>query len=457
MHRTRRTAVIGAALATTALTFSSIGVAADSHLTGYAELDQAMGEDQPLAGTRVTIKTQFIDEGPNFEAALVPFTEATGIEVEHIPLPSGDHETALLVDIEGGSPPDLSLLAQPSNIIDYGDSGNLVDIATILDIERLNAEYSATAPLYVGANGEQWAIPFKVGVKSIVWYPIKAFEAAGYAVPTTWDELVALSDRIVQDGSAPWCVGIDANDATGWIATDWIEDIMLRTAPIETYNAWANHEIPFNSPEVKNAWDLLGQMWFTDGYVFGGSDAILATWQGDPMDPMWGPNLDSLENPSCWMHKQADWYGPENFPDYKAIGETAFPVGEDIGLFYFPEIDPEYGTPALGAGDGLMVFDDRPEVRALAQFLATPEGMRGWIERSTAISANQTTPADWYQGNYESEILSGIVANATSFGFDASDVMPNSGSAFWAGVVKWVEADGTNTDEVLEEIEASWS
>lgn len=454
MHLNRKAAVFGAALATTALTLTSVGVAADNHLTGYAELDQAMGEDQPFAGNRVTMQTQWVGgEADNFEAAIAPFEAATGIDVSIASVPAGQHETLVNVSLNSGAAADIIQLAQPAAINEYGANGQILDISTIIDPAVLAETHPATVPLYSDENGI-WGLPYKVDVKSVVWYPIKAFEAAGYAVPTTWDELIALSDRIVADGANPWCVGIESSNATGWVTTDLIEDIMLRTTDIDTYNAWAAHELNFDSPEVKNAFDLASQIYFTDGYVAGGGTAILATAVIDAMDPMF---TDDLQNPSCWMHKQATWYGPDFFPDAKAgDGTSQYVIGEDIGLFYFPEIDPQYGSAALGAGDAFMVTQDRPEVRALAQYFATPEGIQAWIDLGSAISANQTTPADWYAGNYKLEIASEIVANASQFGFDASDLMPASGSGFWSGVIDWVSANGENTEQVLQSIDANW-
>ena len=93
----------------------------------------------------------------------------------------------------------------------------------------------------------------------------------------------------------------------------------------------------------------------------------------------------------------------------------------------------------------------------MAQFLATPEGAQAWIEKGI-VSANANTPAEWYEGNFAPETASAILSNATSFGFDASDLMPTpvgSGS-FWTGLVDWVAAGGANTDDVLAAIDASW-
>jgi alpha-glucoside transport system substrate-binding protein len=440
------------ALGASAITAQSPAPGVPTTPTGYAELDEALGTDKPMAGKRVTVQNQWIEgEGVNFRASVAPFEAATGIDVAVAEVPSGLHETTVKATIDGGSPADIIQLAQPSQIQAYGAEGKLVDVATILDPAKLQADFPATISLY--SSGDSiWAIPYKVDVKSVVWYPIKAFEAAGYAVPTTWDELIALSDQIVADGTNPWCVGIEASAATGWIITDWIEDIMLRTAGVEKYNQWAAGELPFNSPEVKNAFDIAGKILFTPDYVTGGSTAILATWQGDAMDPMFTDG--TLDHPQCWMQKQAPWYGPDFFPDAKASPDktSQFVVGEDVGLFYFPPIDEAQGTPALGSGDALMVTNDRPEVRALAQFLALPEGIKAWIDAGGALSANQNTPAEWYTG-YKLKVANDIIANATSFGFDASDVMPESGAAFWAGTIDWIEADGTNTDAVLQGID----
>jgi alpha-glucoside transport system substrate-binding protein len=457
--RTRRSTAI-AVLTISALVAGTGAVTAqDAAMTGYAELDQAMGADKPFAGTKVSVQTQWIGgEGENFAASLAPFEEATGIDVVVDSIGSS-HETVLRTRIEGGAPPDLAMLAQPSAIVEYGVAGQLVDVATIMDVEKLEAEHPATVGLYK-TDRSIWAIPYKVDVKSTVWYPIKAFEAAGYQVPTTWEELQALEASIRESGSSPWCIGMEAGTATGWQATDWLEDILLRTAGVDVYNKWIAHEIPFDSPEITAAMETLAEVFFTEGNVFGGNTAIIATPQTQPMDPMF-PTDGNWEGftPGCWMQKQATWYGPDFFPDQRTSGQPSqYVIGEDIGLFYFPPIDPAQGTPALGAGDALMVMADRPEVRAAAQYLSTPAGIEAWIKAGSALSANQTTPAEWYAGNYKLEVASGIVANATAFGFDASDLMPSvvGAGSFWTEMVNWISAGGADTQARLQAIDASW-
>ena len=194
-------------------------------------------------------------------------------------------------------------------------------------------------------EGEHYGIPTNINLKSMVWYPKDDFDAAGYTVPTTFDEMIALSDQIKADGGTPWCVGFESEAATGWPATDWMEDIMLATAGTETYTQWVNHEIPFNDPAVQNAGELFGDIMFTDGYVLGGADQTPSIAFGDAPGPMF------QDPPGCWLHRQASFITAFFPEDAEA--------GVDYDWFPFPAVDQQ-GT--LFAGELAVVFSNRPEV-----------------------------------------------------------------------------------------------
>ena len=203
---------------------------------------------------------------------------------------------------------------------------------------------------YGGANA--------VNLKSIVWYQPAEFEKRGYEVPETWDEMIALADQIVADGMNPFCFGMYSNGATGWLATDWMEDVMLRTGGgTATYDQWVNHEIPFNDPVVKNAAEYLSQIMHTPDYVVGGTDAIVSTFFGNAQDPMFERDADG--NPGCLMHRQASFivgFWPEDAQPGAGTETTVFP---------FPVIDPSLPKAALGGGDMFAATNDRDATAAL--------------------------------------------------------------------------------------------
>ena len=167
--------------------------------------------------------------------------------------------------------------------------------------------------------------------KSTVWYPKAEFDAAGYAVPTTWDELMALTEQIASDGDTPWCIGIESGAATGWAMTDWIEDVMLRTTSLENYDKWVAGELKFDSPEVRNALKYVTDIWFNDAYVYGGRGH-----RSRPRSLAMRRSRCSTAPPKCWLHRQGNFI------------TTFFPEGLEAGVdydfFYLPPIDPRMAS-----------------------------------------------------------------------------------------------------------------
>jgi len=413
-----------------------------------AELAAALAGD--YTGKTVDVFAQWIDaEGQAFDDSLKSFRDATGINVVYSGITN--YETVLNIRVDGGLAPDVAQLAQAGLMKSFQADGKLIELGNgVLDAAQVASDFS---PGFVDAgsvDGKLYGLYYKQDLKSIVWYPVKAFADAGYAVPTTWDELVALSDKIVADGSNPWCTTIEHGDASGWVATDWIEDVLLRTAPPETYDKWVTHEIPFNDPAVINAANIVASVWFKDSYTYGGNTRINATWVGDSQTPMFDE-----AGPKCWMHKQAAWI-PDFWPK-DADGNALFKPGVDSSFFYFPAIDEQYGNPVLGGSDMFVMFNDRPEVRALVQWLSTVDAVKDRVATGGFLAANNAVPADWYT-SYPMSGLAEIARNATVSRGDASDSMVKDvgQGSFWKGMVKWVSQNGDGTQAIFDEIEANW-
>lgn len=404
------------------------------------ELERAFGGE--FDGSEVTILGVWTEaEEEKFVGTLASFSEDTGIEIVY--QGSTEFETLINVQVESGDAPDVAMFPQPGLLQSFVESGDALDLGPFIDPAVLAENYAQTWIDLGTFDGQLSGVFFRASTKSIVWYPVEAWDSAGYAIPETWTELTTLQDQMVSDGAAPWCISIENSDATGWVATDWLEDILLRTAPPEIYDQWVAHEIPFNHPEVLEAAEIMSDVWFTDGIVFGGRTGILSTFIGDTPTPMF-----SEGGPDCWMHRQAGWI-IDFFPEDKQE------FGVDTNYFYLPPIEEEFGRPVLGGGDQAGAFNDRPEVRALMQYLATPESAAGWIEAGGFISPNQGVTLDQYASEAD-RTQAEILLNATTLRFDASDLMPAEVGVgtFWSGMVDWVEGD--DTESVFASIEESW-
>ncbi|HEY7969244.1 MAG TPA: hypothetical protein VID95_04560, partial [Candidatus Limnocylindrales bacterium] len=96
--------------------------------TGYKELDEAL-TTKDFNGKKVSIQTQWTGgEGTGFAAAIADFAKASGITIQVDSIGSS-HETVLKTRIDGGSPPDMAALAQPTGVLAYAAAGKVKDIA----------------------------------------------------------------------------------------------------------------------------------------------------------------------------------------------------------------------------------------------------------------------------------------------------------------------------------------
>jgi alpha-glucoside transport system substrate-binding protein len=337
---------------------------------------------------------------------------------------------------------------QPGAIAKLVDEGSIVSLEDLgFNIDDLKSTLGSSFVELGAYKGKHYGLPTNINLKSMIWYPKKAFDAKGYQVPKTWDDLIALSDQIVKDGGTPWCVGFGSEGSTGWPATDWMEDIMLRTAGVDTYDQWYKHEIPFNDPAVKKAGELFGKIMFTKGYVLGGAANTPDIAFGDAPGPMF------KNPPQCWLHRQASFI-TSFFP------KTA-KAGVDYDWFSFPPIDKE-GT--LYAGELTVVGKNanRPEVvDFLKKFIDVPVQCKmGGVQASSRISPNVNVQKSCYVNPIladASVVLADALKNNTGR-FDASDLMPaavGSGS-FWTGMVNYMKQGPSSLDSVLNSIEKSW-
>ena len=380
------------------------------------------------------------------EQVLADFAEKSGHNVSYVG--SDSFEQQIVVDAEAGSAPNVAVFPQPGLASDMAARGFLTPLKDgTADWVREN--YAAGQSwvdlgTYDGPDGEEdlYGFFYKVDVKSLVWYSPENFEDAGYDIPTTMEELKALSDQIVADGEKPWCIGLGSGGATGWPATDWVEDMMLRTQPPEVYDQWVTNEIPFDDPRVVAAIEEFGAFARNDDYVAGGAGAVASTdFRDSPKGLFDAP-------PQCYMHRQASFI-PAFFPE-------GTEVGADADFFYFPAYEgKDLGAPVLGAGTLWAITNENQAAHDLIEYLQTPAAHEIWMANGGFLTPH--TGVDLSKFSTEAAAnMNRILLDATTFRFDASDLMPGGVGAgtFWTGMVDY--AGGADADAVAGRIQDSW-
>ena len=370
-------------------------------------------------------------EQDSFTAMVAPWEECSGAKVNYTG--SRDLAAQLTTGIASGTLPDVAGLPGPGLMKEWYDQGALKP----LDFVDFDAYAAATPPGFADAgkasDGKLLGIFTKAAVKGLIYYA-KANWQGGE--PATWDELNTTARGAVSGDEKEWCIGVESGAASGWPGTDWIEDILLRQAGPDVYDAWVAGEQKWTSPEIKAAFETFGD---AVANAYGGSNFIVTTNFGKAANPMFA------DPPGCLLHHQASF-----ITDF--FKNEAGAKDGDFDFFVMPDINPDFSGAITTAGDLFGMFNDTPQAESLINYLLTPEAQQIWVERGGFISMNKNVPADAYPDE-TSKRSAEILAGASSAKFDASDLMPNAmNQAFFEAVVAYVQNPG-DIDSILANLD----
>ncbi len=374
-----------------------------------------------------------------FQDVVAPWEKETGYTMAFVS--TRDLNAVLTTRLEAGDPPEVSILPNPGFMHELADSGKLIPLDTILDMDRMKRDYSPTW-LELGTHGGKLcAIFYKATSKGTVWYSPRNFRAKGYSVPRTWKEMLILSDKIVSDGGTPWVITAESGAATGWPLTDWIEIILLNQSGPEIYDKWVTHEIPWTSPAIRKAFQRLGRIVHAPRYVYGGPAGVLAT------NFINGAYVPYTTPPGAYMNYLggfAQAFIMKQYPNLKP--------GEDYAFFPFPAIEPRYVGAVTGGADVIVITKDTPGARSLIQYLSTAKAQEIWAKRGGFIASHRSVKLDVYP-DFVARQMALQLANAGVFRLDGSDLMPAKvGDAFFKAALEYVN-NPAELDKILQSVE----
>lgn len=380
-------------------------------------------------------------EAAAFRDVLDSFTEATDIAVRHVG--TAAFASRLPQRLRDGDPPEVALVPQPALVEELARDDRIVPLDDVVgDLEATMLSGAATIGVVDGVRHGVW---FRGAVKSLLWYRPTAFEDGVAPVPDTLDELLSRTGRLAAQDATPWCLGMESFGATGWVGTDWVEDLVLRLHGPEVYDEWVAGTIPFTDPRIEEAFEVFGEVALTEGSVLGGRRAVLGTPVLDAIDPM----LD--DPPGCRYLRQGS-FQEAALP----TGTTIAPAEGDVAVAVLPGVGDE-PPPVLASGEIAVAFSDDPATLELLAYLATPDAGAVWASAHGAFtSPHATLDPDVYVNDFERD-LARLVAEAEVVRFDGSDQMPTAvgTGSFWRGIVDY--ASGAPLPVVLEQIQAGYA
>ncbi len=384
-------------------------------------------------------------QAEGFQAELDVFGAANGLSVKYTQLNAFD--TDIRVKVKAGQAPDIGMWPQPGGLLEYASVLDPLD--NLVDLKAIKATLVPGWDTLAVKGGKTYGLPVSANVKSLVWYNPANFKAAGLTVPKSDAELTALTSKIKSKKLGfPWCVGIESGGATGWAATDWLEEYVLRYGGVATYNNWWKGKVAFNSPIVTKAGKKVADIMLTAGNVNGGGKSIAATGFGNTAA------LFATDKNKCFMMRQGSFI-TDFFPDaikaeYKANNFS------HVGVFKLPT--PAGATDGvLGGGDLAAGFNDNAGTKKVLSFILSDKLGQGVMlsKYPSYLSAHKSFPGGLYL-NPITKSIAGILASAKAFGFDGSDLSPAIVNATeWTELTNWIAGKKT-MKEAFAAIDASW-
>jgi alpha-glucoside transport system substrate-binding protein len=353
-----------------------------------------------------------------------------------------DLSSILRARVAGGNPPDLAILPNPALLEEFARQGDLQPIDGVLDMSQLQQNFSETWIDQGSVDGQLYGLFVKASSKSTVWYNPNVFEAEGYAIPETWDELMQLTQQIADEADAePWSIGVESGGASGWPASDWIQEIVLAEAGPDVYDQWVNNEIPWTDPAIRSAFEKFGEIALNDDYVVGGPSRVLST---SFEDAAYDPFTDPPQAHMYFLGAFAQGFIEDQFPDLEPI--------QDYDFFDFPPVDPQFQGAATGGADVIVMFNDTPSARSLMEYLAQGESWRPWAEAGGYQTPNQGLSTDAYPDEIAAKAAEQLTESEI-FRFDADDAMPAEvQNEFWSGILEYLQ-NPDRLDQILQNIQ----
>lgn len=383
-----------------------------------------------------------------FRDVLKPFRDQTGINV-HLTTVRDANQLAINVDA-GTTLPDIAGAPTIDKLKDWVGKGVMKPVETALG-DQFKAYIDNTYPglttppagqsddLYIGVvGGKHYELMVKSQVKGLIWYNKKVFTGTP---PKTFADMLSINPS--QYGAKSlFCAGFESGDASGWPASDQIDNVIMRETDPTTYVNWINGKVKFSDPVIKKGYqDFLKEV--APGTVYGGPSTVLSTNFGKAGDPLFA------SPPGCLFLEQATFIS--NFFIQDKPGLVA---GTDFDFFGHPSIDPQYDGNVNGFYDNFAMYNDTPAARKLMQWMATKDAQQIWADDGGTLTGIKSI-------TYKDPVFkraAEVAASAKTLLVTAGDYMPaDMQHAFWKSLLNVTQDPSSLNSQLayLDQVQAA--
>jgi multiple sugar transport system substrate-binding protein len=214
----------------------------------------------------------------------------------------------------------------------FAGKGVVSDISDVwASLPDMSAGFKSAS---TGLDGKQYFVPFYFYPWAI-HYRKSLFAEKGYAIPTNWDELLVLCEKMKADGIVPFSA---ANDG-GWPQMGMFDMINMRTNGYDFHVSLMGGKESWEDPKVAK--------------VFENWKTILPYYQPDANSRKWEDGAAAWGKKETGMYLIGTFLASQFDPTKDPAAQE---ILDDMDFFAFPAIDPAHGQDAVEAPiDGFML------------------------------------------------------------------------------------------------------
>jgi len=388
--------------------------------------------DVVIAGPQMTDLEYFLDE-------LKIIENSSGLKIKYEIF--SDIETHLIENQTSGI--DIALIPNPQGVLDLGERSIIKSIEQIVSLEQMNNYYSEHLQLITTSknSNKNYGAFFRLFPNSLIWYSVEKYDNIGSPRFNSYEEILNFTLEYSKDNKDLWCLDIESGASTGWIATNWLEDLIISEYGLEIYDNWSNQNILSSESEIQNSIKSIGKLLFIENAVFGTNKRVVRKEFRNNYKNLLSAETDCVFS---WGGHYAEFYMPDN--------KT---FGQDYDFFKFPSRVNK--TSIVGIGDILTVLNYSNETEVVFNALINENFGEKWMNEADA----SYIPANKLNKNLiinpltqrEAEIITAALSE-NSFRYDASELMERKigADALWKALKNYIDMGKDRAEKGIEDI-----
>jgi raffinose/stachyose/melibiose transport system substrate-binding protein len=173
-----------------------------------------------------------------------------------------NRDQKLKAEMAAGNPPDIFEVFGGADLKLYVKAGHMLDLTPIIEELGIKDKFASLSEFTI--DGKVYGLPFG-GYSEAIFYNKKIFSELGLSVPTTWEQLLDVSEKIKAAGYTPF--GLAAKDA--WVNGMLWNSVMERHVGMDALNKVVTGEAKWTDENFVKGFaayaDLVNKDYFTKG------------------------------------------------------------------------------------------------------------------------------------------------------------------------------------------------